>query len=123
MTQHDHDKVAKMRPLHAAVRTLAQPVLRRFARARRPLGQRGGVSVMFGITAVTFFGLAGLATEGGYWYLAHRNAQNAADAAAMAGAITWANTSNDTATEAAVTSAANLNGFTTGGQITVRTNT
>ncbi len=91
--------------------------VRRLSRARR-----GAATFMFAAGALTFLGLAGLATEGGYWYLAHRNAQNAADASAMAGAMAWAATSNHNSTVAAVSDVATRNGFTTGGAITVTPN-
>jgi len=50
--------------------------------------RRGAVAVGFGVTVIAFLGLAGLATEAGYWYAAFRNGQNAADAASMGGART-----------------------------------
>ena len=44
------------------------------ARLRR--NSRGAVAVGFGVTVVGFLGLAGIATEAGYWYSAHRKGQN-----------------------------------------------
>ncbi|WP_191058665.1 pilus assembly protein TadG-related protein [Geminicoccus harenae] len=52
-----------------------------------PADRRGAVSLIFAVSATAFFGFAALATEAGSWYLVRRNAQNAADAAAMAGVI------------------------------------
>jgi len=91
--------------------------------------RRGAVAATFGITALTFFGLVGLATEVGSWYVAHRKAQNAADAAAMAGAITvsasfssCATGTVQTNTRNTATTVASLNGFATGGDVTVSAN-
>ncbi|MFZ1427597.1 MAG: pilus assembly protein TadG-related protein, partial [Geminicoccaceae bacterium] len=46
--------------------------------ARWPRDRRGATSLIFAVSATIFFGFAALATEGGSWYLARRNAQNAA---------------------------------------------
>lgn len=54
--------------------------------ARLQRSRRGAVAVGFGVAVVGFLGLAGIATEAGYWYSAHRKGQNAADAAAIAAA-------------------------------------
>lgn len=48
---------------------------------------RGATAVVFALGATALLGLAGLATEGGTWYLEKRQGQNAADAAAIAGVL------------------------------------
>lgn len=85
--------------------------------------KRGATAVAFGVAATAVIGIVGLGTEGGTWYLTRRDAQNAADPAAYAGAVRLSlaqaalsqsfanartqaiNTATDTATR---------NGFTTG---------
>lgn len=58
-----------------------------FARCRL-LGDRRGVAVaLFAVTGIGVIGMVGLGTEAGLWYLTRRNAQNAADSAAYAGAV------------------------------------
>jgi Flp pilus assembly protein TadG len=56
--------------------------------------RRGATAVAFAAGAAGLFGLVGLATEGGTWYLEKRHGQNAADAAAMAGALALSNGQN-----------------------------
>jgi Flp pilus assembly protein TadG len=56
--------------------------------------RRGSVALMFGIAAIPLIGFAALGTEAGTWYLAKRHAQNAADASAIAGALTLASGGN-----------------------------
>lgn len=68
---------------------------------------------------MTIMGFVGLATEGGLWYLGRRNTQNAADAAAVAGALAAAYNAN--ATTAALNSAAS-NGFPNTGNTSVTVN-
>ncbi|WP_084698520.1 pilus assembly protein TadG-related protein [Muricoccus aerilatus] len=50
------------------------------------LDQRGGTTAIMAGAATMLLGFAGLATEGGAWYLAKRNAVTAVDMAALAGA-------------------------------------
>jgi Flp pilus assembly protein TadG len=45
--------------------------------------RRGTTAVVVGLTSMIMLGFAGLGTEVGYWYFAHRDLQNAADSAAM----------------------------------------
>lgn len=80
--------------------------------------RRGASAVAFAASAMVIMGFVGLATEGGLWYLGRRNAQNAADAAAVAGAL--AVTYNANAETAAANSAAS-NGFPNTGNTTVTT--
>ena len=97
--------------------------LSRFFAVRRLLrDRRGAVTAILGLSALTFLGLIGLATEAGYWYAAHRGGQNAADAAAITGANTWNSTSDisnvvtrDTYTGNAVFNVATQNGYTDNG--------
>lgn len=63
-----------------------------FALAARRLSylmhnRRGATAVLFGVSAVVVVGMVGLGTEGGSWYVTRRDAQNAADPAAFAGAV------------------------------------
>ena len=53
--------------------------------------RRGVTAVMFAVAALAVLGFVGLAAEGGTWYLEKRHGQNAADAAATAGALAIAN--------------------------------
>ncbi|MGG5817312.1 pilus assembly protein TadG-related protein [Falsiroseomonas sp. HW251] len=59
----------------------------RAALARVFSDRRGATAAAFGIMATVVVGMAGLATEAGRWYDIRRDAQNAADAAALAGAV------------------------------------
>lgn len=79
---------------------------------RRMLGdRRGATAVMFALGATSVLGLAGLATEGGSWYMVRRHAQNTADAAAYAGALTLGYGGNNTAINATGQQFASRNGF------------
>jgi len=49
--------------------------------------RRGGTSIVLTLMIVPIIGAVGMAVEGGTWYLIHRAAQNAADAASVAAAI------------------------------------
>jgi hypothetical protein len=73
------------------------------ALARR---DRGTTAIAFGVMATALMGFAGLATEGGAWYLIRREAQTAADTAAQAGAIA-ASFNRDSVAAARETSARN----------------
>jgi Flp pilus assembly protein TadG len=91
---------------------------------RRPLiDRRGATAVVFALAGTMVIGFVGLGTEGGTWYLTRRDAQNAADAAAYAGAVRLSFTQADlgislasarTQAVAAATDTATRNGFTTG---------
>jgi Flp pilus assembly protein TadG len=56
--------------------------------------RRGATAALFGVAATAVVGFAGLATEAGFWYNIRRDAQNAADAAAYAGAVRLAFATN-----------------------------
>lgn len=80
-----------------------------------PDDQNGAISLIFAVSATALLGFAALATEAGNWYLVRRNAQNAADAAAMAGVLALQQASpSDRAAKitAAATELAQKNGFT-----------
>jgi Flp pilus assembly protein TadG len=81
-----------------------------------PADKRGATSLIFAVSASVFFAFVALATEAGSWYLVRRNAQNAVDAAARAGAIALALTSSAANRQAQITAAgtdlAGRNGFT-----------
>jgi len=74
---------------------------------------RGAAAVLFAVTATVLLGMAGLATEGGLWYLTLRNAQTAADAAAIAAASAYQYRGR-AAAMAAATEVAERNGFSPG---------
>jgi len=56
-------------------------------------GKRGATALMFAVSAAAFLTFVGLGTQTGAWYLSKRTSQNAADGAALAGALAvfWAN--------------------------------
>jgi Flp pilus assembly protein TadG len=82
---------------------------------RRLWNDRRGVSALVVTVAmVPLLGMVGLGTEVGSWYVVRRNAQNAADAAAIAGATALA-VNDSTGPVAAGQAFANSNGFGTGG--------
>ncbi len=90
--------------------------------------KRGATAMMFAASALTLFGFAALATEGGNWYYTHRNARSAADMGALAGATAYftAASTLPTATKqntarASAQAATVLNGFTNGGPRTTVT--
>jgi hypothetical protein len=74
---------------------------------------------MFVGSLVAVMGFVGLATEGGMWYGVRRNAQNAADAAAIAGALAMAQGGADADAVQVGKTLATLNGFTAGAGTTV----
>jgi hypothetical protein len=92
--------------------------------------RRGATAVIFGLSATVVIGFVGLGTEGGTWYLTRRNAQNAADVAAYAGAVRLSFAQSDLGLTlanakpqaiAAATDTATQNGFTTGTSSTIVT--
>jgi Flp pilus assembly protein TadG len=76
--------------------------------------RRGATAIVFGLGATALFGLIGLATEGGSWYMEKRNGQNAADAAAIAGALALVSGSTGSAAVTGATSLATSNGYSSG---------
>ena len=104
----------------------APGLLRRLAHLARC--RKGAASLIFAASSLAFLGLVGLATEAGSWYMANRRAQNAADAAAVAGAMTYGNTTIAAAnlvsasTRSAGLDTASRNGFAVGGSIAVAVN-
>jgi hypothetical protein len=60
------------------------------SRAWPRLDQRGATSLVVAASATALLGFSALATEGGTWYVTRRAAQNAADASALAGALSLA---------------------------------
>src|SRR6266508_4260292 len=57
--------------------------------------QRGQALVLIALAAIGLFAVTGLAIDGGAKFSDRRHAQNAADAAALAGALDWGNQSAD----------------------------
>lgn len=94
----------------------ARSVRRALARLRRR--QDGATAIMMGVMATALVGFAGLAAEGGSWYVIKRNAQTAADTAAQAGAVAllW-----DRAAAPAAHETSTRNGFTHGVSLTTVT--
>jgi Flp pilus assembly protein TadG len=76
--------------------------------------RHGATAAVFAIGAVGLFGLVGLATEGGTWYLEKRHGQNAADAAAAAGALALASGATPSAAVTSATSLATSNNYIAG---------
>ena len=83
------------------------------------LGQRGTIAVMAAISGTTLIGFAGLAVEGGTWYLALRNTATAADLAALAGASALERGQSGVAV---ATDTARRNGFANSDRNTVTVN-
>lgn len=83
-------------------------VLRRAAACRR-----GNVAVMFALTMPMVVGGAGLGVETTYWYLTRTQMQQAADAAAYAGAMEMRSGSDLTQVTAVATATAGKNAFNT----------
>lgn len=67
------------------VRAGALPAVLRRLRRR----EDGATAIMTGVMATVLIGFTALATEGGSWYVIKRNAQTAADTAALAGAAEY----------------------------------
>lgn len=83
-------------------------------------GDRGFVAAWFALMLTVFVGMAGFATDLGYWYLTASRAQNAADASALAGVV-FLPTQLSNATTTANTIAGN-HGFTSVNIQQVRSN-
>jgi Flp pilus assembly protein TadG len=133
-----HASARNPAPCSGAATDIAQPHLVRRWALRSRLGaalrdRRGATAVVFALAGTAVIGMVGLGTEGGTWYLTRRDAQNAADTAAYAGAVRL--TSSQTALAltlasartqaiAAATDTATQNSFTTGtSSTTVTVNT
>ena len=128
MTMHSHvragrrpavlNKLLRRSAIGRNVGYAARPSLRRLFTDRR-----GATAVLFGISATVVIGMVGLGTEGGTWYLTKRDAQNAADTAAYAGATRLAFAQGQLAAalgsaqsqaRTAATETSTRNGFTSG---------
>ena len=88
-------------------------------RHARSLDQRGAVAAMVAVSGTLLIGVAGLAIDGGIWYLAARNAATAADLGALAGAAAQ---ERGQSAVAVATDAARRNGFANDGRTTVAVN-
>lgn len=105
--------------LGGTIAAIGNTVSRGRAALRGAVGDRkGATAAAFAVSAVVIMGFVGLATEAGTWYLGRREAQNAADSAAMAGALASFYGGD---VSASATKMATANGFTAGGKITVAT--
>ncbi len=78
--------------------------------------RRGATALVFAFGGIGLVGLVGLGTEGGSWYMERRHGQNAADAAAIAGAL--ALNSGQNVSGSVVN---NITGYTSGVSITTGT--
>jgi len=82
---------------------------------RNATGNSSGVStLLFAGSAFAFMGTVGLGTEVGSWYLAKRHGQNAADSAAIAGALMLADTNSSSTARSSAAGMATQNGYTSG---------
>src|SRR5262245_35180235 len=79
-------KVAVMRP--NLPQWCHRKTLRSRPRSRLLADRRGATAVTFAFASIALTGLVGLGAEAGNWYVMKRAGQNAADAAAIAGALT-----------------------------------
>lgn len=79
---------------------------------RRPtIGERGQILLIVALAALGLLALTGLVVDGGLLYLSRRHAQNAADAAALAGAKALSLTWDDAQARNTALYYAGLNGF------------
>ena len=95
------------------------PVRHRLNRLGRD--KRGAAAVLAAVATTSLLGAAGLAVEVGGWYLLRRNMQAAADAAALAGAVSFDDNGSATQAEAMARSVTSRNGFINGGNNTTVT--
>jgi len=89
---------------------------RRRPNTRRPAP--GQALVIFALSSLVLLGALGLAIDGGYDYIQRRGMQNAADAAALAGAGAISRNQTDTQVRQAVLDAAARNGVTDATNVT-----
>ncbi len=73
--------------------------------------ERGQAIVLLAVSLIVLLGFTALAIDGGMAYTDRRHAQNAADSAAMSGALQKANNQNDTQAKLAATNSATTNGY------------
>ncbi len=74
--------------------------------------EKGQAIVLMVLAMVVLLGFTALAIDGGMVYSDRRHAQNAADAAALSGALQKANNQSDTVIMQAITASASGNGYT-----------
>jgi Flp pilus assembly protein TadG len=77
--------------------------------------RRGATAVTFALTAIALAGIVGLGTETGNWYVMKRHGQNAADVAAIAGALTLGTASGASGCTGTLQTTAGTNGTTVAG--------
>src|SRR4051812_41920174 len=77
-------------------------------------GEDGQMLVIFAICLVAIIAMTGLVIDGGLTYVQRREQQNVADAAALAGAYAYVNSTNQGDAGPAAQAAAAANGFTNG---------
>lgn len=76
--------------------------------------ERGQMLALFAICLIAIIGITGLVIDGGLTMVQKRDQQNVADAAAMAGAYSYANTGSTTSAAAQAQSNAAANGYVDG---------
>ncbi|HEY5483781.1 MAG TPA: pilus assembly protein TadG-related protein [Propionibacteriaceae bacterium] len=81
--------------------------------------QRGQILIVFTLALVAIVAMVGLIIDGGDTFVQRRNMQNVADAAAMAAAYSYTNTSDASIAAAAGTTVATQNGYATGVTVVV----
>lgn len=86
----------------------------RGALARLGGDRRGAAAIIVAASAASVLGVTGLVLDVGNWYLLRRNMQAAADAASLAGAVSFDNTKSASAAEAVARSVVSRNGFVHG---------
>jgi Flp pilus assembly protein TadG len=87
-------------------------MLSRNASSRDKTARRGMVVALVALLLPVIVGVMALAVDAGLLYLQRRQAQSAADAAALAGSYTMYNTSNFTQAQSAAVAIGTQNGFT-----------
>ncbi len=80
----------------------------------QPTRERGQILFLFALALVAIVAMTGLVLDGGSTFVQRRDMQNAADAAAMAGAYDYANNGSVTSAIVAAQAVAIANGYTHG---------
>src|SRR4051795_8856540 len=88
--------------------------LRKSWRARRTRDERGQVLVVFALALIAIVAMTGLVLDGGSTFVQKRDQQNAADAAAMAAAYSYAMTGSTSSAAAAAQTTAASNSYNNG---------
>src|SRR5919106_2821020 len=81
-------------------------------------GEKGQALILITLAAVGLFAFAALAIDGSMAFSNKRHAQNAADTAALAGALSYAREGSTANVETVALARASSNGYTTNGTTT-----